>query len=382
LWLAPALWVAGELGRTYLLGGVPWGLLGYVPSQRLLVIQIAAWTGVYGVSALLVLVNTALAWTAVVRRRRAAALSLAGAAVAGALVMGQVQLAPSDAPTLPVSVVQGNIPQAVKWDAGFKAETLRIYGELTRAAAPGSKLVVWPEAAVPAYVRFEPGTLRWLTDLAADVGVPLLVGVPDAETDGRRVSYLNSAFLVESRGVRARYDKMHLVPFGEYVPLKRLLFFVEAIAAEIGDFTPGRRLAIFPLEGTRFGTVICYEVIFPDLFRRFVAEGASFMTNITNDAWFGDSGGPLQHLAMVPLRAVENHITIVRAANTGVSAFVLPSGAIQSTLPLGARGTLRGEVPLRRGQTFYSRFGDVFAYACAAMSGAALVAGLAAGRRI
>ena len=156
------------------------------------------------------------------------------------------------------------------------------------------------------------------------MGVPLLVGVPDAETDGRRVRYLNSAFLVESAGLRARYDKMHLVPFGEYVPLKRLLFFVEAIAAEIGDFTPGRQVTILPLEGTPFGTVICYEVIFPGLFRRFVAEGASFMTNITNDAWFGDSGGPLQHLAMVPLRAVENRIAIVRAANTGVSAFVAP----------------------------------------------------------
>jgi apolipoprotein N-acyltransferase len=280
-----------------------------------------------------------------------------------------------------VAVVQGNIPQAVKWDAAFKAETLSIYGELTRAAAPGSQLVVWPEAAMPAYVRFEPGALRWLTDLAADVRVPLLVGVPDAEQDGRRVRYLNSAFLVESTGLRGRYDKMHLVPFGEYVPLKRLLFFVEAIAAEIGDFTPGRQVAIFPLEGAPFGTVICYEVIFPDLFRRFVAEGASFMTNITNDAWFGDSGGPVQHLAMVPLRAVENRIAIARAANTGISAFVLPSGAIESTLPLGERGTLRAELPLRQGHTFYTRFGDVFAYACAALTAAALLGGLAVGSR-
>jgi apolipoprotein N-acyltransferase len=347
------------------------------------VIQIAAWTGVYGVSALLVLVNTALAWTAVERRRpaAAAALGVAGAAIAATLLVGRAHLAPVDAPTVPVAVVQGNIPQAVKWDAAFKAETLSIYGALTRAAAPGSRLVVWPEAAMPAYVRFEPGALRWLTDLAADARVPLLVGVPDAETDGRKVSYLNSAFLVESGGLRGRYDKMHLVPFGEYVPLKRLLFFVEAIAAEIGDFTPGRQVTIFPLEGAAFGTVICYEVIFPDLFRRFVAEGASFMTNITNDAWFGDSGGPVQHLAMVPLRAVENRIAIARAANTGVSAFVLPSGAIQSTLPLGTRGTLRADLPLRRERTFYTRFGDVFAYACAALTGAALLGGVAAGRR-
>ena len=171
-----------------------------------------------------------------------------------------------------------------------------IYGQLTRAAAPGSRLIVWPEAAVPAYLRFEPGAMQWLIDLAAAVRVPLLVGAPDAEREGRRTRYLNSAFYVDAAGVRARYDKMHLVPFGEYVPLKRLLFFVEAIAAEIGDFTPGREATLFQLEGTPFGTVICYEVIFPDLFRRFVAGGASFMTNITNDAWFGDSGGPLQHL--------------------------------------------------------------------------------------
>jgi len=383
LWLAPALWVAGELARTYLLGGFPWGLLGYVPSPRLVVIQIAAWTGVYGVSALLILVNTALAWIALERRGRAVAgaLSVAAVAVGGTLLVGRAHLPPEDAPTLPIALVQGNIPQAVKWDAGYKAETLRIYAELTRLVVPGNRLVVWPEAAVPAYIRFDPVTMRWLTNLAGEVGTPLLVGVPDAEVDGGRVHYLNSAFLLDSSGLRGRYDKMHLVPFGEYVPLKRLLFFVEAIAAEIGDFTPGRQVAIFPLEGTPFGTVVCYEVIFPGLFRRFVAEGATFMTNITNDAWFGDSGGPLQHLAMVPLRAVENRTAIVRAANTGVSAFVLPSGAIQSVLPLGTRGTLRGDVPLRRGYTFYTRFGDVFAYLCAAVSGAALASGLAAGRR-
>jgi apolipoprotein N-acyltransferase len=383
LWLAPALWVTGEIARTYLLGGFPWGLLGYTPASRLLVIQIAAWTGVFGVSALLVLVNTALAWIALERRGRAAAATLLTAAVAvgGTLLVGRAHLAPDDAPTLPVALVQGNIPQAVKWDASFKADTLRIYGDLTRAAAPGNRLVVWPEAAVPSYARFEPATMQWLTDLAREVRVPLLVGVPDAEVDGGRVRYLNSAFLLDSSGLRGRYDKMHLVPFGEYVPLKRLLFFVEALAADIGDFSPGRQVSVFPLEGAPFGTVVCYEVIFPGLFRRFVAEGASFMTNITNDAWFGDSGGPRQHLQMVPLRAVENRTAIMRAANTGISAIVLPSGAIQSVLPLGTRGTLRGEVPLRRGYTFYTRFGDVFAYACAAVAAGALVAGLAAGRR-
>jgi apolipoprotein N-acyltransferase len=382
IWLAPALWVGSELARTYLFSGFPWGLLGYVPYRRLPLIQIAAWTGVYGVSFLLAVVNAALAWV-LVRRTRAAALvgaAVVVAALAGALAVG-LRGAPASAGTVPVAVVQGNIDQAIKWDKAYQQSTLETYAALTRQSAPGSRLVVWPEAAVPAYLRYEPWVLGWLARLAGDVHTPLLVGAPDAREDGAATRVLNSAFLVDAGGVEARYDKMHLVPFGEYVPLKGLLFFVEAIAAEIGDFTPGRERVIFPLQGAPFGTVICYEVIFPDIFRRFVREGARFMVNITNDAWFGDSGGPLQHLAMVPLRAVENGVAVARAANTGVSALVAPTGAIGPELGLFQRGAFRVDVPLRAGETFYTRFGDLFAYACAAAGVAALAARLLAGAR-
>ena len=385
LWLAPAFWVAGELLRTYLLSGFPWGLVGYVPYRRLPILQVAAWTGVYGVSALLVLANAALARAWLARAWRTAALHLAagGLVVAGAWAVGTARVAPgppgagSDPETragVVVALVQGDIPQAVKWDQAFREETLRIYAELTREAAPGAQVVVWPEAAVPALVRHEPEVMGQVVDLARQVGTPLLVGAPDSTGSGRAIHYLNSAFLVTSAGLQARYDKMHLVPFGEYVPLKRLLFFVEAIAADVGDFTPGRAPVVFPLPGAPFGTVICYEVIFPNLFRQFVREGASFMVNITNDAWFGDSGGPLQHLAMVPLRAVENGVAVARAANTGVSAFVAPSGAIGPALPLERRGFLREHVSFRREGTFYTRHGDLFAYAMAAVSATALVA--------
>lgn len=384
LWLAPPLWVSAELARTHVLTGFPWGLLGYIPYRRLELIQLAAWTGAYGVSLVLILVNTAVAWTLLERTRRAV---LAGAAVTvvaigGAVAVGREPLSVPGGGALPIAIaiVQGNIDQAIKWDRAFRQETLRIYADLTRQVAPGQRLVVWPEAAVPAYVRYEPAVLASLVLLAGEMRAPLLVGSLDARRDGRAVHYLNSAFLIKERGVEGRYDKMHLVPFGEYVPLKRLLFFVDAIAAQIGDFTPGQAPVIFAVDGARFGTVICYEVIFPDLFRRFVAEGADFMVNITNDAWFGDSGGPLQHLAMVPLRAVENGVAIVRAANTGVSAFVAPSGQIGTELGLGRRGTLRVSVPMRRGSTFYTRFGDVFAYACAAVAAAAVAAGVAARR--
>jgi apolipoprotein N-acyltransferase len=388
LWLAPVFWVGAELARTHLLSGFPWGLLGYVPSARLPVIQVAAWTGVYGVSALLVLVNTLLARAAVdaLDRRLGLAALLVALLLAGNLGLGQARLA-ATAPgagggaTVPVAPVQGNIAQALKWDARYREDTLRTYGELTRQAAPGRRLVVWPEAAVPAYVRFDPAAREWLTSLAAEVGTPLLVGAPDAFAEGSVTRYLNSAFLVGSRGLLLRYDKIHLVPFGEYVPLKRLLFFVEAIAAEVGDFSPGQRRVVFPLAGAPFGVVICYEVIFPDLFRRFVQDGASFMVNITNDAWFGDSGGPLQHLAMVPLRAVENGVAVARAANTGVSALVGPTGAVGPTLPLDRRGVLTVEVPAPSRGTFYSRHGDVFARTMAGLAIVALSGAVWTGRR-
>lgn len=383
LWLAPPMWVAAELARTYALAGFPWGLLGYIPYRRLELIQVAAWAGVYGVSFALVVVNAALAWACVRRTARAVALATAVVAlvIGGLQAVGLARGPGRSTATLAVGIVQGNIDQAIKWEKAFQQETLRIYAGLTREAAPGTRLVVWPEAAVPAYVRYEPWVIEWLTTLAGDVGVPLLVGAPDARREGRATRLSNSAFLVHTEGLAARYDKMHLVPFGEYVPLKRLLFFVEAIAAEIGDFSPGRERVLFPFAEAPFGTVICYEVIFPDLFRRFVLEGASFMVNITNDAWFGVSGGPLQHLAMVPLRAVENGVAVVRAANTGVSALVAPSGRIGPELGLFRRGVLRVEVPVRAAHTFYTRVGDLFAYACSAVTAAALAARLLAARR-
>jgi apolipoprotein N-acyltransferase len=317
-----------------------------------------------------------------VRRSRPAALaSVAVVGVALGATLGVAALRPPPgAGALPVAIVQGNIDQAVKWDKAARAATLDIYAGLTRQVAPGSRLVVWPEAAVPAYLSYEPGVIEWLTRLAGEVGTPLLVGAPDARQEGAATHVLNSAFLVRAEGLQTRYDKIHLVPFGEYVPLRGLLFFVEAIAAEIGDFTPGRDRVVFPLAGAPFGTVICYEVIFPDLFRGFVRDGARLMVNITNDAWFGESSGPLQHLAMVPLRAVENGVAVVRAANTGVSALVGPDGRIGPVLALAHRGALRVEAPLAGGPTFYTRVGDLFAYGCAAVALAALAARAWAGR--
>lgn len=382
LWAAPVLWVAAELARAHLLTGFPWGLLGYSQYRRLALIQVAAWTGVYGVSFLVALVNAALAWALVQGRRGlVVAAVVVAVAVGGAAALGAERLRRAPQPSFPVAIAQGSIDQAVKWEKAYQAKTLEIYRDLTTEVRGRPRLLVWPETAVPAYVRLEPWVLGWLTELAARTETPLLVGAPDAERTDGGTRYSNSAFLMTARGVAARYDKIHLVPFGEYVPLKGVLFFVQAIAAEIGDFSPGREVTVFPLEAAPFGVVICYEVIFPDLFRRFVAGGARFMVNITNDGWFGRSSGPLQHLAMVPFRAVENGVAVVRAANTGVSAVTEPTGRIGPRLGLFERGVVEAAIPLREGVTFYTRFGDLFAYGCALGGLALLGASLRGPRR-
>ena len=200
-----------------------------------------------------------------------------------------------------------------------------------------------------------------LQRLSAELRIPLLVGSIDRR-DTPRPQYLNSAFLLTGQGITAKYDKIHLVPFGEYVPLGWLIGFVRSWAEFISDFGAGETPTLMTVEGARFGTVICYEVIFPELFRDGVAVGAAFMANITNDAWFGETSGPWQHLGMLPLRAVETRVAIGRAANTGISAFVDPSGRIRKWLPLGVRGVLADRLPLRERETLYTRWGNWFVY--------------------
>jgi len=366
LLLAPLVWVGLEWLRGQLFTGFPWGLLGYSQYRELPLIQVAAWTGVYGVSFLVVLVNAAVALTLVTGGRGLKrGVPPALVALALALGLGAWRLGAEAPPTFSVAIAQGSIDQAVKWNPAFQRATMETYRELTLKAHGGRpELVVWPETAAPYFLSREPAVAAELASLAGSVGASILVGALEVELRDGKPIYLNSAFLVTTDGIAGRYDKIHLVPFGEYVPLKRLLFFVEAIAAEIGDFTPGAGPLVFDRGDGRFGVVICYEGIFPELFRKFVQSGAEFMVNITNDGWFGRTSGPIQHLTMIPFRAVENGVAVVRAANTGVSTIIEPSGRIREQLGLFERGHLVGRIPLRRGTTFYTRYGDVFAWAC------------------
>jgi apolipoprotein N-acyltransferase len=374
LMLAPFFWVAGEWLRGHLLGGFPWGTLGYSQYLQLRVIQIAELTGVHGVSFLIVAVNAALAGCLLLSWRRAVAGAVAaGVLVAATLLFGGARL--HDGTTRPmtrVTLMQPSIEQPLKWEPRHTTETLSIYFALTRqAAAERADLVVWPETASPTVLRQDPRLVASLTAVAAELKAPLLIGSIDVE--GNPPRFRNTAFVLNDQGIVGRYDKIHLVPFGEFVPFSRLIGFVRGWAEFIAELEPGTRTVVFQGPPAPYGVVICYEGIFPDLVRDFVRDGARLMVNMTNDGWFGRTSGPEQHLSMYPLRAVEHRVSVVRAANTGVSAFIAPTGQIIRRMNLYQRGLLTETVPLRVGKTLFTRLGDWPGLLSLAAAAAALV---------
>jgi len=376
---APAFWVTLELARNYMLSGFPWDLIGYSQHANLRIIQVSDITGVYGVSALIVLINCAVTDIIItlsgkgphVKARLAgpAVAVLALAAVAG---YGQYRLAhmPKADGTLKVALIQGNIDQFHKWDPAFQNEVFETYKGLTEeAAAKKPDLVIWPETATP-FIFGDSEKTSELGALVKSAGVYLMTGSPsvDSRPDGGYLEY-NSAYLIAPDGSTAgRYDKMHLVPFGEYVPLKGLLPFVSKMVTAIGDFGTGTEYTLLKAGKGAFGTAICFEVIFPELVRHFPLSGANFLTSITNDAWFGRSAAPYQHFDMAVFRAVENKRALVRAANTGITGIILPSGEVAGKTDIFTRGSMAGEIPLVSELTFYTRHGDVFAYGCVVLS--------------
>jgi apolipoprotein N-acyltransferase len=379
---APFLWVAGEWLRGHLLYGFPWGNLGYSQYRRLAVIQIAELAGVDAVSFLLIAVNAALAGCFFMPRRKAVTGALlAVLLVGGTLAFGVRRLATPPPPSAAtVAIVQPSITQVRKWDESYAGEILGTLFGLTRQAGDQHPaLIVWPETATPTMLRRDRALLDALGRMAAELDAGLLVGSIDASS-GPVPAFRNTAFLVTSRGIEQRYDKIQLVPFGEFIPLSGVLGFVRGWADFIADLEPGARAEVFTGPPAPFGVMICYEGVFPDLVRRFVQNGARFMVNMTNDGWFGTTSGPLQHLSMYPFRAIEHRTAIVRAANTGISAFITPSGEIVQRLNLYQRAVLTDRVPLREGQTLYTRFGAWLAYLSLAVSGLTLAHAAARGR--
>ena len=257
--------------------------------------------------------------------------------------------------------MQGNIPQNLKWHPDNQLSTVNTYRDLSlRAERAGAKdLIIWPEAAMPFYFQDGGELSASVAKLPVETGASLLFGSPAYLRDPGGLRYLNSAFLLSPTAqLLGRSDKTHLVPFGEYVPLSGFLPFVNKLVAGIGDYSPGE-INPLPIQGYKLGVLVCYEVIFPELARDYVRQGSDLLVNITNDAWFGKSSAPWQHLAMARFRAIENRVWLLRAANTGVSAFIAPSGRIVEQTGLFETAFLKGTVGLGAKPGLYSQMGDL-----------------------
>ena len=374
----PALWTALEYLRSFFLTGFPWANLGYSQYLNLPFIQMAEFTGTYGLSFVIVLVNATLFWilhqwakkTFPVLEVVFTLLVLLGFMLFGYTKMRTVDQQILQQPSLKVGLVQGNIDQSIKWDESFQKETLRIYERLSLKVAKGKPdLIIWPETATPFFfqqvVEYQPMVL----DIPKKTNAFLLFGSPAFKLERGKINHYNSAYLASpSKEIIGRYDKIHLVPFGEYVPLSSLLFFVESLGEGIGNFKSGKLITNFSLPQGKFGVLICFEIIFPDLCRRFVKNGADFLVTITNDAWFGRTSAPYQHFSIAVFRAVENRVFIARAANTGISGFIDPKGKILKKGAIFTEEAMNGTIRLSKKKTFYTLYGDVFAWICSGLS--------------
>jgi apolipoprotein N-acyltransferase len=312
------------------------------------------------------------------RRRRAALGAAAGVALLHAAGLALVP-APEQGPSLRVAVLQGNVEQGVKWSPVWRDRIFETYARLAReAAAQGARLVAWPETALPGALEADAALRARVSALARETRAWHVVGGVGLEWgEGERPSrYFDSAFVVDPDGVvRDRYDKTHLVPFGEYVPFRDLLgLFLRSVARGIAplDVSPGARVRsvrIAPEGGDGFaiGAIVCFELLFPDLVRRFPLDGGELLVGITNDAWYGRTGAPYQFLAITALRSAETGLWTARAANTGISAFIDGSGRVREQTRIFEQGLLVADVPRHpdpRNATFYVRHGDLFAFAC------------------
>jgi apolipoprotein N-acyltransferase len=380
LLLSPVVWVAVELARTRITG-FPWGLLGTTQVDDIPLSRIASFTGVYGISLEIMLVNAAFAAAFLVQREKRKRLLFA--AVIATVILQAGSLVP--VPAIPTDrtgvLVQANVPilEGSDWTKPYFNQTLRDLTEISlesEGSPSHPDLIVWPENPAPFYTT-DPLFRDAVSNLARQANTWVLVGsigirnasaMPEQPTE-----IYNSASLVSPTGEWvSRYDKVHLVPFGEYVPFKQIFSFAGGLTKEVGDFSRGTSRAPLDAGGTKLGIFICYESIFPDEVRQFANNRAQALVNISNDGWYGDSGAYAQHLKQSRMRAVENNRWLLLDTNTGVTASIDPKGRVVASAPRKTRTALPAPYALSNTTTFYTRHGDWFAYLCAIISIAAL----------
>jgi len=386
---APFLWVAVELART-LITGFPWNLLGTAQVDNISLSRITTWTGVYGVSFEIMLVNVAITAAFLVPRKKRNTLLIASLTAAVVLQAGRLV----DAPSLPADhaalLVQENIPVDETWTRDTFKRTLDELTELsvsgfrTHTSVPDIKmakidLIVWPESPAPFFAS-DPLFREPVSNMAREAHAWVVTGAigstPAMQSGASNLAsqVFNSAALISPSGDwTARYDKVHLVPFGEYLPFPSLFAFAGGLTKEVGEFEAGRSRAPLVAGDKKLGVFICYESVFPGEVRQFADQGAEVLVNLSNDGWYGDSGAYAQHLNQTRMRAIENDRWISSSTDTGVTASIDPYGRIVARLPRKERGALIAPYALTSVTTFYTRHGDWFAYACAIISLGALL---------
>ena len=386
---APFFWVALEL-LSARFTKVPWDLLGYSQIDNFLLTRLAPFTGVYGITFVLMAGNALIAWglLASTAKRRTAILITAFVAVL--VLQNGDHFTPPPAPTSATAVLlqqnlnvnqdnswpgaeyEAHLNQFVKLSARTCGPYLAGMPELNpyivtpdcpaQPVAPG--IILWPESPAP-FLDKEPRLLNALRTVALSMHAPVIAGTTSLDPHGSRFDMYNSAIFVDLDGsVADRYDKIHLVPWGEYIPYKSFFSFAKNLTQQAGDMTHGWRRVVFASDGHRFGVFICYEEIFGDEIRLFVKQGARVLVNISNDGWYGDTCAPWQTLNMSRMRAVENRRWLLRDTNTGITTIIDPYGRLTASIRRHTLASLAARYGYRNDVTFYTQHGDVFAYLC------------------
>jgi apolipoprotein N-acyltransferase len=385
LFLAPFLWVPLEIVRGFPFD-FPWNPLGTVLVNNIPLTRIATATGVYGLTFEIVLVNTAFAAAFLVDSKRRRMVLLAATVVAGLLQAGELVEPPRLAADRTARLVQANIPilNADQWTPEYFQSTLRELSDLSVSrrgelgpTEPAPDLVVWPESPAPFFVNNAEFRAA-VSEVARRAHATMVVGSLGVSNPGQPASQLyNSAAVIAPNGDWiARYDKIHLVPFGEYVPFKRLLRFAGKLTREVGDFIPGESRKPLALGNYKMGVFICYEAVYPAEIREFANNGAQVFVNISDDAWFGQTAAPVQHVNQARMRAIENHRWLVRATDTGITVVIDPFGRVVAQAPHNVRTSLDVPYSVVSGTTFYTRHGNWFVWVCAIISLIALAVGV------
>ncbi len=372
LLLFPIFWVASEYAETAVpFGGFPWLLTGYSQTRFTALLQCADMTGVWGISFLVIWTNVSLAWSWIYRRGflqqwgplASSIFLLACATVYGNRALKQWDAVPADREA---AMLQQNLSAKDpirEMEYKFRDGYLRMAETVEHGAVD---LLILPESPSPLSFQYDESYRRAIQSMARRSKVGLVFNnIAYEEVDGG-FRYLNSAYVVDRNGRElGRYDKVHLVPFGEYIPLKKMFFFVESISKDVSDFYPGASLRPMVAEGHSIGTIICFEAVFPGISRSLVRQGAELLINLSNDAWYGDSAAPFQHLSMARWRAVENRRFMLRSTNSGITAVITPTGRITASTGLFREEICRGRFAFLTDLSLYSRCGNVAGMLCA-----------------